>query len=95
MIEITTYKCEICGQVHNKKETMKMHEAVHRNIKEIVKLEYLDNGSNAAPYPHQITIKMSDDTVHVYDHVCQASRKSSPSNKTTDSSFHGYYGKDR
>ena len=66
MKKVKHYICEICGTEYNDKVKAQNCEKGHKRPVEIVKAGYVSINNDKTGYPLNITVKMSDGSVHIY-----------------------------
>lgn len=64
MIEVTQYKCEICGTIYDNAETCEKCEAYHTDVNKVSEYKYHPRGVGPeAKYPYAVVLKMDDNTL--------------------------------
>lgn len=61
MIELTQYKCEVCGTLYNDASVCQKCEASHIPVEQVSRYKYYQKGVGPeSQYPYEVVVLMTD-----------------------------------
>lgn len=69
MIEVSKYKCEVCGTEYNDKEKAKKCEMSHKLVVAIQQKHYVSHSVDSTGYPVKLSVKMTDGKTVTYKRI--------------------------